>query len=320
MKSMRNISCVLVYLVPYLNRMKRIMYAYWEALMQHQVQRNFMEIVSCYMQENSVMFRDILPENIAMFDAWVRCSVRVYWWVVTATPCRMLHQRMSLVQNKFRAVKKFHLLFGAIWLLEYILLMKEQIARVSRWFVVKKKHIVKIFLVVHGIYTFLRLYQGCHCWGFPPRYGFFMVMLGSWVLFLKFTRNLGFKNFGIGTYKMHILITIHSHYVVKFKDVTYSFVFKRLVCSDHTCSIRIMLHNAYRTSETVTDRLLAKQATTRKGATSSSWEPSPELSKEVVDGTCHRRYASRLKSYKNNELITIEGVNEDDEDMYSIDH
>ena len=73
-------------------------------------------------------------------------------------------------------------------------------------------------------------------------------------------------------------------------------------------------------AETVTDRLLAKQAIIRKGATCSSWEPSLELTKEVVDGTCHRRYASRLKSYKNNELITMERVNEDDEDMYAIDH
>ena len=69
---------------------------------------------------------------------------------------------------------------------------------------------------------------------------------------------------------MHILITVHSHYVVKFKDVTYSFFVRSLMCADHTCSIRIMLHNAYRTSETVTDRLLAKQAITRKGATCSS--------------------------------------------------
>ena len=36
-ESMRNISCVLVYLVPYLNPMKRIMYAYWETLVQHLV-------------------------------------------------------------------------------------------------------------------------------------------------------------------------------------------------------------------------------------------------------------------------------------------
>ena len=35
--------------------------------------------------------------------------------------------------------------------------------------------------------------QGCYCWVFPPRSGFFMAMLGLWVLILKFTRNLGFK-------------------------------------------------------------------------------------------------------------------------------
>ena len=47
--------------------------------------------------------------------------------------------------RKTRGVKKFHL-FGAICLLEYILLIKEQIARVSRLFVLKN-YIVKIFLV-----------------------------------------------------------------------------------------------------------------------------------------------------------------------------
>ena len=47
MKSMRNISCVLIYLVPFLNPMKRIMYAYWETLMQHLVLRDLMKFVTC---------------------------------------------------------------------------------------------------------------------------------------------------------------------------------------------------------------------------------------------------------------------------------
>ena len=44
------ISCVLVYLVPYFNPMKKIMYAYWETLMQHLVLLNFMKFVTCYMR------------------------------------------------------------------------------------------------------------------------------------------------------------------------------------------------------------------------------------------------------------------------------
>ena len=64
MKSMRNISCVSVYLVPYLNPMKRIMYAYWETLMQHLVLLDLMKFCDM-LHDNNVMFRDtdILPDN-----------------------------------------------------------------------------------------------------------------------------------------------------------------------------------------------------------------------------------------------------------------
>uniref|UniRef100_A0A0L8IGJ1 HAT C-terminal dimerisation domain-containing protein n=1 Tax=Octopus bimaculoides TaxID=37653 RepID=A0A0L8IGJ1_OCTBM len=66
-------------------------------------------------------------------------------------------------------------------------------------------------------------------------------------------------------------------------------------------------------TETITDRLLAKQAITRKGAICISWEPNAKLIKNVVDGSCHRRYMSRLHFKKG-------GVNEDDVDMYEIDN
>lgn len=76
-------------------------------------------------------------------------------------------------------------------------------------------------------------------------------------------------------------------------------------------------------AETVTNRLLAKQAITRKGASCISWEPNSKLTKEIVDGTCHHRYTNRMSSNKEEkELITIEGINEGDEDidMYTIDN
>ena len=64
MKSMRNISCVLEYLVPYLNPMTRIMYAYWETLNATPGSPRFNEICDM-LHENNVMFRDtdIFPDN-----------------------------------------------------------------------------------------------------------------------------------------------------------------------------------------------------------------------------------------------------------------
>ena len=63
MKRIRNISCVLIYLVPYLNPMTRIMYAYWETLMQHQVHRDLTKCITCYMRmmwclETRIFFPD----------------------------------------------------------------------------------------------------------------------------------------------------------------------------------------------------------------------------------------------------------------------
>ena len=65
MKSMRNISCVLVYLVPYLNPMRRIMYAYWETLINATPGSPRFNEISDMLHENNVMFRDtdILPVN-----------------------------------------------------------------------------------------------------------------------------------------------------------------------------------------------------------------------------------------------------------------
>ena len=58
------ISCVLVSLVPYLNPMKRIMYAYWETLSATAGSPRFNEMCDM-LHKNNVMFRDtdILPDN-----------------------------------------------------------------------------------------------------------------------------------------------------------------------------------------------------------------------------------------------------------------
>ena len=61
-------------------------------------------------------------------------------------------------QRIVTGIENFHLLFGAIRLLEYILLIMEQIAWVSRWFVLKK-YIVQIFLFRHS--RNLLLYNVC---------------------------------------------------------------------------------------------------------------------------------------------------------------
>ena len=71
----------------------------------------------------------------------------------------------------------------------------------------------------------------------------------------------------------------------------------------------------------MTDRLLAKQAINMHGASCSSLEPNPKLIKGIVNGTCHRRYVIGMNSNKeSNQQMTIEGLNEDDEDMYAIDN
>ena len=60
--------------------------------------------------------------------------------------CEMVIPTNSYVQKNFRGVKKFHLLFGAVRLLEYILLIMEQMAWVSRWFVLKKRYCQNVLL------------------------------------------------------------------------------------------------------------------------------------------------------------------------------
>lgn len=59
--------------------------------------------------------------------------------------------------------------------------------------------------------------------------------------------------------------------------------------------------------ESVKNRLLAKQAITRSGAgaTCSNWKPNAELLKDVITGSCHRRYVKRLEDQKTNARITI---------------
>ena len=65
-----------------------------------------------------------------------------------------------LVEKNFRGIKIFHLLFGAICLLEYFLLIMEQIAWVSRWFVLKKIYCQNVFVMSLTEYiTLQRLYN-----------------------------------------------------------------------------------------------------------------------------------------------------------------
>ena len=57
----------------------------------------------------------------------------------------------------------------------------------------------------------------------------------------------------------------NSHYVAKFKDVTYSFFVRRLVCSDHICSIRIRDRLTARTKEPPTSYSLARTRSSSAG-------------------------------------------------------
>ena len=73
------------------------------------------------------------------------------WDSILISYCKNSH----LSQKNFRGVKIFHLLFGAIRLLEYILLIIEQIAWVSRWFVLKNTYCQNVFVTEsHGVYYF----------------------------------------------------------------------------------------------------------------------------------------------------------------------
>ena len=59
------IMCLYVSLVPYLNPMKRIMYTYWEALINETPNYQPVNEICDMLHENNVMFRDtdILPDS-----------------------------------------------------------------------------------------------------------------------------------------------------------------------------------------------------------------------------------------------------------------
>ena len=78
----------------------------------------------------------------------------IFFFERRSSPCfsrSFVYQNLIIIPRNsywYRKTKeglKVFRLFGAISLLEYILLIKEQIARVSRWFLLKK-YIVKMFL------------------------------------------------------------------------------------------------------------------------------------------------------------------------------
>lgn len=51
-------------------------------------------------------------------------------------------------------------------------------------------------------------------------------------------------------------------------------------------------------TDTVKDRLLAKKALSRGQQNCYTWTPKPELVRDIVEGTSHRRYEKRLKQQK----------------------
>lgn len=51
-------------------------------------------------------------------------------------------------------------------------------------------------------------------------------------------------------------------------------------------------------TDTVKDRLLAKQALSRSQQNCYTWTPKTELLRDVVEGACHQRYETRLKKQK----------------------
>ena len=88
--------------------------------------------------------------------AWHAVLLPCTTWHSILLPCTAWCRDM---QCNFRGVKNLHLLFGAIRLLEYVLLIMEQIAWVSRWFVLKKIYCQNDF--VHGVYYFTTSVQLC---------------------------------------------------------------------------------------------------------------------------------------------------------------
>lgn len=62
--------------------------------------------------------------------------------------------------------------------------------------------------------------------------------------------------------------------------------------------------------DSVRDKLLARQAVTRGGHNSDTWEPNSELIKDVMEGSCHRRYQKRLKDLQESNKVTLQEVSE----------
>ena len=65
-------------------------------------------------------------------------------------------------------------------------------------------------------------------------------------------------------------------------------------------------------SETVANRLLAKQAISRQSAACHSWQPSQALITDVEYGRCHQRYSEHLQANKALNSITVHDVDETD--------
>ena len=65
-------------------------------------------------------------------------------------------------------------------------------------------------------------------------------------------------------------------------------------------------------TETVANRLLAKQAIHRQNAVCHTWKPSQSLIEDVQFGRCHQRYTDHLKSENLQCSITHHGIDEDD--------
>ena len=80
MQSMRNLSRIMVFLVPYLNPMKKIMYECWETLMQ-QEHCDLMKFVTYYMR--IVWFSEILMFfQITLTHMLIMVAKHVHGWII----------------------------------------------------------------------------------------------------------------------------------------------------------------------------------------------------------------------------------------------
>ena len=77
--------------------------------------------------------------------------------------------------------------------------------------------------------------------------------------------------------------------------------------------VKTKITNALKT-ETVEDRLLAKQSITRNEATCATWQSMKTLIRDLESGTIHKRYEIRLKELtENREALHLSADNEDDD-------